>query len=127
MAFRVPTMPLLCNIYNGPPPLNFLPRPVPRLANVPCQLRYLKNSHAEASTLGRGASPMLLLVNAGTDVRMQINGSQMDYVECPAGSRRLYLVDNVDDVAKGFANEYRAVAMTSIGSGTLNIWPTPYP
>lgn len=32
-----------------------------------------------------------------------------DYIECPAGSGRFYVVRDVDDVGKGFANEYRQV------------------
>lgn len=43
------------------------------------------------------------------DVRPATDVAVADLLEIPAGSKRLYVVLHVDDVAKGFANEYRIV------------------
>lgn len=61
---------------------------------------------------------MELLVPKLTDIQCDWNLSgQTDTIECPAGSHRFYRVDNVDDVAKGFANEYRIVWMNYLMQG----------
>jgi len=57
----------------------------------------------------------------GTDVRDWASGSE-DWVEAPLGSGRKYRVQMVDDVAKGFANEYRIAFLQKVAG-----WPAPIP
>jgi len=65
---------------------------------------------------------MFLKLPAGTDVRDNGAGAGGDTVEVPAGSQRFYTVGFVDDVSKGFSNEYRfAVLLKQSG------WPQPIP
>lgn len=51
------------------------------------------------------APPIALRLPALTDVQPQ------DTVECPAGSGRLYVVLGVEDLHKGFSNEYRVAGL----------------
>ena len=50
-----------------------------------------------------------------TDIHYARAGGGSDYIECPAGSARFYKVMGVDDVGRGFQNEYRqcTVVMTA--------------
>jgi hypothetical protein len=64
----------------------------------------------------------LLLLPIGTDVRDPSSGTHPDHVFVPAGSIRRYVVALVDDVAKGFANEYRMAFLRKVRP-----WTTPYP
>ena len=66
---------------------------------------------------------MYLLLPAGTDIRggPQVDPAQ-DLVEVPAGSGRYYVVEYVDDVAKGFPNEHRFAVIFA-----ANPWPEPIP
>ena len=55
-----------------------------------------------------------------------------DVVEVPSGSGRWYQVNLVDDVVKGFTNEYRIATIVKIGQnygGTAPglFWPIPMP
>ena len=52
--------------------------------------------------------PIFLRLPALTDIR------PADQIECPAGSGRLYSVRWVDDVHKGFVNEYRVAILEQI-------------
>ena len=124
MAFRLPAMPLFANIFVGhvTPPL----LPLVLRVNVACQLRYLKTAAIVATAFGPQASSILLLVPPGTDIRMTGPGTFGDIVEVPAGTGRYYRVFGVDDVAKGFANTYRAAVLVSM-NGVPGTWPTPYP
>lgn len=66
---------------------------------------------------------MELLLPKGTDVRSyEKTFVGNDYVEVPFGSGRYYQVTWVDDVGKGFANEYRLALLTA-----WNAWPVPIP
>jgi hypothetical protein len=68
-------------------------------------------------------APEWLLLPAGTDVRMFNGGvAYSDWVECPAGSGRIYRVTYVYDAGKGFSNEHRVAGMVP----SLP-WPVPYP
>jgi hypothetical protein len=64
-----------------------------------------------------------------TDIRAIWNGVGTDIIELPAGSKRFYSVIHVDDVGKGFSNEYRlALAFyDENGNGTLAGGPFPAP
>ena len=73
---------------------------------------------------------MWLLLPALTDIRSVVTfpgggGSKCDIVECPLGSGRFYLVISVDDVGKGFGNEFRCAAIQA--TNLYGVWPTPIP
>lgn len=65
---------------------------------------------------------MFLLLPKGTDIRSTVCGVAPDVVEVPAGTGRYYSVEMVDDVARGFANEYRFAMVLQ-----LKNWPAPIP
>jgi hypothetical protein len=67
-----------------------------------------------------------LITDPRVDVRAAHPGARADVVEVPAFSLRFYLVASVDDVAKGFDNEYRAAAIQSLES-IPGYWPFPTP
>lgn len=123
MAYSRPRMPIQCDIYDnvGTVP----PTAAPRVANVNCQLRFLRSQFAQLADNGRGVSTMLLLVNPGTDIRMTWGFNLPDLVEVPSGTGRWYVVNAVDDVAKGFPNEYRAASISSTNF-TIATWIPPY-
>jgi len=131
MAFTVPTFPLLCNIYTGPWSAKVL-----RVANVPCNLalgrRQQNNFQLELTPFEFGAC-CNLLVGAGTDVRDRSCASGYDVIEVVPGSGRWYYVSMVDDVGKGFANEYRFVGLGKVCDAwdpaefPGEFWPTPIP
>jgi hypothetical protein len=109
MPYVVPTFNLIANLWRNPwvvPPIG-----APALV-VPCQLRVYR-AYIDSS---------ILLLPALTDIRDDQVGSFADLVEVPAGSGRFYQVLWVDDVAKGFANEYRGAHIYKTG-----IWPIPIP
>lgn len=118
MAYSIPQMPLVVHVWSD----GFSPPAPPRVIS-PAQLRGI--GHPEAVLVGTPPSTsfaMLLCVPEGTDLRDSTSVSGKDLVECPAGSGRLYRVHFVDDMAKGFANEWRFAII-----GKLASWPTPIP
>lgn len=129
MAFSVPTFNLTCNIFDGP----WLTR-VLRLTS-PCNLAYGRrvtqlfgtDPQTDVST----GNAMQLLLPASTDIRDFSNAAISDCVECPAGSGRWYGVSMVDDVGKGFDNEYRLAIIDKIYQAKnpleypLLFWPVP--
>jgi hypothetical protein len=128
MAYRVPTFNIKCNIWHNPWPVPGSPgmRP-PDLGNVECQLTYGRRmqliqtqatADIEEYTLG-----MNLLLPKRTDVRGPNGPSGGDLVEVPAGTGRYYLVYGVDDVGRGFSNEYRTAGIQCKAGS----WPEPYP
>jgi hypothetical protein len=64
---------------------------------------------------------MFLCLPKLTDVRPRGSISFHDNVEVPAGSGRLYQAVAVDDVGKGFFNEYRITLITPI----YEMWSIP--
>jgi hypothetical protein len=73
-------------------------------------------------------------VPKGSDVRDGSCALLNDFVEVPQGSGRWYVVMNVDDVGKGFPNEFRYATIGKIfqgasGSGSFTglFWPAPIP
>jgi hypothetical protein len=118
MGYALPTMNLTCRIWSG----NALP-PQPHRADKPCQLRAPGKASTGQDALNQGW-PFLwsLILPALTDIRDNGSLSGSDRVECPQGSGRFYDVIAVDDVAKGFANEYRIAFLRKRGG-----WPTPIP
>ena len=134
MAFNPPTFNLTCDIYTV----------------VSTSVKTLRLSSACNLALGKrinwpwsasagygsfqGYTPALLLP-ALTDIRDQFcdPGVSGDIVEVPAGSGRWYMCQGVDDVGKGFTNEYRIATLLKIGHYNpwidLGIpwWPAPIP
>jgi len=121
--FTTPTFNLPVNIwrYQFPPPAG-LPDVV-TVANLQSFKRtqnWLPDSTFLPSVY---CSMAYLLLPAGTDVQSTAeNPLGGDTVECPAGSGRFYGVWHVDDVAKGFANEYRVAVLQKYPG-----WPVPIP
>ena len=119
---RLPTFNLTCNVWFGQG-INAVPMGGPDLAGVACQL-----SPGERVSVGEVAGPgiyMWLMVPPRTNIAgdprslLSPNG---DLIECPAGSGRYYHLKFVDDVGKGFPNEYRFGLMVH---GTSWLVPTP--
>ena len=137
MAFEIPTFNILCNIFpcTGLGYLVDMVGGTPRLANQPCNLahgrRVAVTSTGGTTLPGIPQMTMGLLLPALTDIRGpqdNISAAQPetgivgDYVECPSGTGRWYGVAAVDDVGKGFANEYRYAALLALPL----TWGQPY-
>lgn len=121
MSFTLPTFNITCNVWsNGVNPLANPPR-----ATFPCNLAFGRRVQNNPTAGGIPGIRMTLLLPVGTDIRSQFNASGYDTVEVPAGSGRLYWVQGVDDIGKGFPNEHRA-ALIYATSG-YGFWPTPTP
>lgn len=122
MAFRVPTFNLAVNIWNVLVALP--PVPAPDVITVG-QLAW--DSVGGRMFLPRAAATrpthsLALRLPFGTDVRYAtMTGGVDSTVEVPAGSGRYYVVYVVDDVAKGFANEYRVAMVSPVAA------PSPLP
>jgi hypothetical protein len=131
MAFTVPTFNLLCNVYTGPWVSKVL-----RIPDLPCNLAIGRRVQQEIQAFGPGAfgaSSPCLLVPALTDIRDLSCVDVSDIIECPSGSGRWYGVTIVDDMAKGFSNEYRLVGLTKACNNNSDVefagvyWPVPIP
>jgi hypothetical protein len=133
MAFTLPNFNLAVDIYQGP----WVGR-VFRLSTV----GNLSTGRASRSSSlddigfpGILGTDRNLLLPAGTDIRDLACGLSYPYdiVEVPAGSGRWYAVGIVDDVAKGFANEYRMAFLSKIFDAVDSpnnaglFWPIPIP
>ncbi len=132
MAFTLPIFNLTCHIWHaqapGAPNTPFVPPGAPPDLTPTCQLYvYSKpftppvgQDFCEGGTEGvTYPFCVILRVPKGTDIRAPWNravpGGQRDLVECPAGSGRFYWVATVEDVHKGFGNEYRVGALEQYG------------
>lgn len=130
MPYSPPTFNLICDIYSIPLPATFGER------------EYRQSSECQLAppTRGAGSFPSVGSITgmtqsfywsvrfpALTDVRdPSVDLTRTDFIECPAGSGRWYFVCIVDDVAKGFPNEYRiAIVRKSLLTGGQ--WPIPIP
>lgn len=131
--FIVPEFPLDCNVY----PFFTTVVPVPRLAFVDCNLalgKRVQSYGVDRGSLGGciGLPPTLLLPG-GSDIRDNTTSpGAPDVVEVPAGSRRWYLVDDVEPMGLGFPNWHVAAAIIKMSSaidGTFSamVWPSPDP
>lgn len=131
MPYSLPNFNLTCDIFTGsntgyPPSGHQTPA---RVLGVPCQLGARSRVNLGIGVIPSGSAIpfhliMQLLLPAGTDVRgYQDSTGKVDFVEVPVGSGRKYWTMWVDDVAKGFANEYR-LALLKIPS---SLWVAPYP
>lgn len=132
MAFTLPTFNLVCDFYTGP------------WATKAYRLTENGNLAWGKRTLGiwgsagdTSFSPAVysetLLLPALTDVRSAALTGHNDLIEVPSGSGRWYVVQAVDDIGKGFANEHRAAIIT-MASQYVDFtrfpglfWPVPMP
>ena len=127
MSFTVPTFNLEANLYTG---WNLVSDWGPLRATVKCNLAWGRRfqNYAQNGNFEAGVPTMSLLLPAGTDIR---DGSQVgglaDGVECPAGSGRWYGVVGVDDVGRGFLNEFRVALLIKSPGPHLEPWPVPIP
>lgn len=132
MGFSLPAFNITCNIFTGPWNTAIL-----RISGQACNLQYgRRGSHfADFPVENEASQIMSLLLPPATDVRSTVCGYVADSVEVPAGSGRIYFVANVDDVGKGFLNEFRiatllAASEAKFGTGSEYnglFWPTPIP
>jgi len=131
MAFSPPTFNLQCDIYTGPWIAKVL-----RIPFLPCNLAWGRRSPYNFAP-GRDDVELggcsTLLVPLGSDVRDASTATGYDVIEVPRLSGRWYYASVVDDVGKGFDNEYRIVVMGKACAATSPIvfpgvfWPTPIP
>jgi hypothetical protein len=126
MAFRLPAMPLTVNIWRvSGTGGNYAAPDVSCLCNLTPGKRIMVAS-PQVLAATKVAITMELLLPPLTDIRSAWNGLQSDLVEVPAGSKRFYGVDDVDDVAKGFANEYRIALIVYIVLGNSTLTGGPF-
>lgn len=111
MAYRLPTFNLTAKIWTGPQGV-LPPAGAPRLTAA-CALWIYKTGML-LSPLQTAGTIVVVCIKwpAGTDVRplYGFNGGLVmsgDVVELPALSGRFYEIISVDDVARGYANQYR--------------------
>lgn len=108
-VYHLPRFPLVANIWRAPtiPPVGS-----PDLVVI-CQLRWLNRGVGTFDFDGFLGNEYVrtLYVPKLTDIRQGDSAHVGDTVECPGGSGRFYAVLAVDDVAKGFSNEFRAALM----------------
>jgi len=142
MSFTLPTFNLTANVWTSDLIAN------PPTFSVACNLSpgrrgfFLAPAGAANAAINAIAAyglAMELLVPVGTDMRGPQNNGVTQVCEVPAGSARYYYVCWVDDVGKGFANEYRLalirqcdflfVAATVVSGlfGAIPPWPVPTP
>lgn len=140
MALILPNFNLTCRVWrggmtwNGPYP-TAVPVGAPTLT-VSCQLYihpeitqgfWQPNQTAAANITGVSVQgpPIILRVPALTDIRAFPftfgSAYTTDLIECPSGTRRLYAACWVQDIHKGFTNEYRAVGLAFV------FFVPPYP
>lgn len=132
MAFTLPEFNLTCNIWRNPLRFGIDPPDVTSECNLAYGRRTaLPNALWPANEDG---AVMQLLLPAGTDVRDLKCSNNLDGVEVPAGSGRLYLAIDVDDAGKGFDNEHRIALLVGVSSARTPfavpagyMWPAPIP
>lgn len=109
MPFVLPSFPLTINIWhNWLTGVNSYALPdLTSLCNLSPGKRVMYTAEKGAAGPSEANNAMEMLLPPLTDIRPAYNSVNPDMVECPAGSKRLYLVEWVDDIAKGFANEHR--------------------
>lgn len=122
MSYAAPTFNLSCNIWYGAGVIP--PSGDPDVSDQRCQLRMLKTVFGTLANTQ--TTRMFLLLPARTDINGRISGAGYlgDVVEVPADTGRYYQVNAVDDVARGFANEYRVAVIQQRGD-IPGGWPIP--
>jgi len=126
VAFVIPQFPLAVSIWrvNGVGGIYAAPD-VSTVGNLS------PGERAMTSIANSGAAPnrqtfMILLLPKLADIRAAWNGNAQDVVEVPAGSKRFYSVNMVDDVGKGFQNEHRFALLVNQPAGNANLAGGPY-
>ena len=117
MSFRIPTFNLVANIWRAANPVTNPPDVV-----ADCQLRAAGKQSTGQDTTNDWAFLWSVSFPALTDIRDAYVPGGADKIEVPAGSKRFYQVAAADDVAKGFANEYRTAFVIKLAP-----WPAPMP
>jgi hypothetical protein len=124
MAKKIPLFPMTANVWRN---ASAIPGP-PDLV-VQCQLHVPtagRAAYGSTPTLIAGTLFRSIYVPKGTDLRPIWPSSLPDVIECPAGTGRFYHVWDLDDVAKGFPNEFRCASVI-VYFGIAGSWPTPIP
>lgn len=118
----VPSFPLVCKVWHLP---NAPPNP--RDFEARCQLIWGPGKIIGQSLGGSvpDHASRFLYLPAGTDIHCTTQALFGDIIECPASSGRFYEVVSVDDMAKGFRNEFRCIIMYP--SRTYGDWRVPIP
>ncbi len=120
----LPVFPLLANVWHTGNPVT----DPPDLANIKAEL-VVTVHHRQVTgttTQNKGNITRFIYFEKGTDVRAIWPAGFPDVVELPAGSAKYYDIVDVDDVAKGFPNEFRVAAVV-VTSQVAGPWPVPYP
>lgn len=116
MPFRVPEFNLLCNVWRSAPAIP--PVGAPDIADLACQLTWDRTGDTILFWQfgpARFLHLMKLKVPQASDVRGDLADTGSDLVEVPSGTGRFYRVRVVDDVARGFANEFRQCLIEQMG------------
>lgn len=126
MSYNIPTFNLTCNVWHaGTQP------PAAPSATFNCNLQFALKAKVDIANLPTTpASLMYLLLPKSTDIRGKWGAANGDVVECPAGTHRFYSVQLVDDVGKGFSNEYRVAGMVQVTNPAAAFgiaFPVPLP
>jgi hypothetical protein len=120
MPYRVPTFNVLVNIWRATTPLTS-PPDVTSLGNLAWG-RSVSASTGIPEDLDPDTLVAKLLLPSSTDVRDSYSPPGADIVEVPAGTLRYYVVKQVDDVGRGFPNQFRFAIITKLAP-----WPGPIP
>jgi len=121
MAFTIPDFPLNCAAWHaggGPP----APPDLLFMGNLAYGKRAFTQYWDWALSSNLPGIFTCLLCPALTDIRDFTDVAGLDHVEIPVGSGRLYRVEFVDDLGKGFPNEHRFAMLSKIKP-----WPRPIP
>lgn len=130
MGFRVPSFNIQCVVWSrsAVPPGPVIPAGLGlERAVYDCQLRAAGKTSTGQDEPHVWTFLWQLLLPAQTDIRdwACFDGlamDQPDLVEVPRGTGRFYTVALVDDVARGFPNEYRVAFIVKNA-----YWPIPIP
>jgi len=121
MPYRVPVFNLTVNVWRQGVPVTDPPDLVIQ-GNLTPQRRRFAQYWFSPDPLVAPTWSIYLLVPKLTDLRDQYHTGGGDSVEIPAGSQRFYTIVFVEDVAKGFPNEYRFAVLAETPP-----WPAPMP
>lgn len=134
MAYRLPSFNLPSAIWRHTSPVAAAPDVL-----APCNLSLGRRVTMIDGTNGDWSLQADFLLPKLTDVRPDVTNvfpTRADCIEVPRGSGRYYVVLTVDDVAKGFANEYRLATGVQVNNTVLArignpwaapLWPFPFP
>lgn len=125
MAFKVPTFNIQARVWHTMVPGLYPPLGPPALTPM-CQLRFMRTAGVLGSAVS-GTPAVCIAFPKLTDIRPSTGfllppGSGFSVIECPLGTGRYYRCVMVDDVARGFLNEYRlAVCVQAAYTGAAPI------